>query len=122
MLARLSRRGLPSLAPRVLAADPSVAARPSLPRTPLSLFSTAPAEKHPKDAFRKRLEVENELALEGGGARRVAVQHSKGKLTARERLDLLLDPGSFREYDKLKTHRATEFGMADQVSRRQQPE
>jgi len=73
------------------------------------------AAMHPKDAFRKRLEIENELALQGGGARRVAVQHSKGKLTARERLDLLLDPGSFREYDKLKTHRATEFGMADSV-------
>ncbi|CAM9877786.1 unnamed protein product, partial [Phaeothamnion confervicola] len=38
-------------------------------------------------------------------------QHEKGKLTARERVALLLDPGSFREYDMLKTHRCTDFGM-----------
>ena len=73
------------------------------------------SRQHPKDTFRKRLEIESTKAMEGGGARRVGVQHAKGKLTARERLDLLLDPGSFREYDKLKTHRATDFGMADSV-------
>ena len=41
-------------------------------------------------------------------------QHAKGKLTARERLDLLLDEGSFREYDMLKTHRCEDFGMDEQ--------
>ncbi|HTK92270.1 MAG TPA: acyl-CoA carboxylase subunit beta [Verrucomicrobiae bacterium] len=51
----------------------------------------------------------------GGGAARVAQQHKKGKLTARERLDLLLDPGSFTELDRFVTHRATDFGLADQV-------
>ncbi len=53
-------------------------------------------------------------AKEGGGAVRVESQHSKGKLTARERLDLLLDEGSFEEFDMFVTHRTTDFGLADQ--------
>lgn len=64
-----------------------------------------------KTAFRDRLEDAKKHALHGGGKKRVDAQHSKGKLTARERLDLLLDQGSFQEYDQLKTHRCTEFGM-----------
>ena len=51
----------------------------------------------------------------GGGQRRIEAQHNKGKLTARERLDVLLDPGSFEEYDMFVTHRAVEFGMAETV-------
>ena len=51
----------------------------------------------------------------GGGADRLARQHSTGKLTARERIDLLFDPGSFEEVDKLVTHRCLDFGMGDQV-------
>jgi propionyl-CoA carboxylase beta chain len=50
----------------------------------------------------------------GGGAERIEKQHAAGKLTARERLELLLDPGSFVELDAFVTHRATEFGLADQ--------
>ena len=50
----------------------------------------------------------------GGGPRRVAAQHEKGKLTARERIELLLDEGSFEELDTLVTHRIVDFGMADQ--------
>ncbi|MDF2900179.1 MAG: methylmalonyl-CoA carboxyltransferase [Phenylobacterium sp.] len=50
----------------------------------------------------------------GGGERRIASQHAKGKLTARERLDLLLDEGSFEEFDMFVEHRATDFGMAEQ--------
>jgi propionyl-CoA carboxylase beta chain len=50
-------------------------------------------------------------AREGGGAERVAQQHGKGKLTARERVDLLLDAGSFVETDAFVEHRATDFGM-----------
>jgi acetyl-CoA carboxylase carboxyltransferase component len=50
----------------------------------------------------------------GGGARRIAAQHEKGKLTARERLDLLLDPGSFVEIDQFVTHRATGFGLENE--------
>ena len=51
----------------------------------------------------------------GGGERRIDAQHSKGKLTARERIDVLLDPGSFEEYDMFVTHRARDFGMDGQV-------
>ena len=50
----------------------------------------------------------------GGGEKRIAAQHAKGKLTARERLEVLLDEGSFEEYDMFVTHRATEFGMEKQ--------
>jgi propionyl-CoA carboxylase beta chain len=53
-------------------------------------------------------------AKAGGGERRVANQHAKGKLTARERIDLLLDEGSFEEFDMFVEHRITDFGMADQ--------
>src|SRR5512143_1204193 len=52
-----------------------------------------------------------EQAKQGGGADRVEKQHKQGKLTARERIDLLLDSGSFRELDMFVTHRATDFGM-----------
>ncbi len=62
---------------------------------------------------RERLERMNRQAEAGGGAERVAKQHEAGKLTARERLVLLLDRGSFNELDKFVTHRAHDFGMAD---------
>jgi len=52
-----------------------------------------------------------EAALLGGGKDRIAKQHQKGKLTARERLSLLLDTESFQEYDQLVSHRCTDFGM-----------
>jgi acetyl-CoA carboxylase carboxyltransferase component len=58
-----------------------------------------------------RLERMRAEALQGGGPVRVERQHAWGKLTARERLDLLLDPGSFSELDAFVTHRATEFGL-----------
>ena len=64
-----------------------------------------------KSAFLKSLEEEKQAALLGGGERRIENQHKKGKLTARERLELLLDDGSFREYDMYKSHRCTDFGM-----------
>jgi propionyl-CoA carboxylase beta chain len=53
-------------------------------------------------------------AEEGGGRERRERQHAEGKLTARERVELLLDPGSFEELDKLVEHRCLDFGMADQ--------
>jgi propionyl-CoA carboxylase beta chain len=58
-----------------------------------------------------RLERMRAEALQGGGPVRIERQHAWGKLTARERLDLLLDPGSFVELDAFVTHRATEFGL-----------
>ncbi|HLG60569.1 MAG TPA: acyl-CoA carboxylase subunit beta [Ktedonosporobacter sp.] len=53
-------------------------------------------------------------AMLGGGAKRIEAQHKKGKLTARERIDLLLDPGSFNELDMFVTHRASDFGLDEQ--------
>ena len=54
-------------------------------------------------------------AEEGGGADRRARQHAEGKLSVRERIELLLDEGSFEEVDKLVTHRCRDFGMSDQT-------
>jgi propionyl-CoA carboxylase beta chain len=65
----------------------------------------------------RKLEQLNELrekGKQGGGAKRIETQHGKGKLTARERLDLLFDPGSFEEIDPFVAHRCTDFGMAEQ--------
>src|SRR5262249_24770340 len=50
----------------------------------------------------------------GGGEKRIEAQHKKGKLTARERLELLLDPGSFNELDMFVTHRTSDFGLDEQ--------
>ncbi|MCA3557996.1 MAG: acyl-CoA carboxylase subunit beta, partial [Rhodobacter sp.] len=61
----------------------------------------------------QQLEDRREVARAGGGARRVAAQHAKGKLSARERIDLLLDEGSFEEFDMFVAHRCTDFGMQD---------
>ncbi len=61
-----------------------------------------------------KLEAKREEARLGGGEKRIAAQHAKGKLTARERLEVLLDEGSFEEFDMFVTHRATEFGMDQQ--------
>jgi acetyl-CoA carboxylase carboxyltransferase component len=51
----------------------------------------------------------------GGGERRIEAQHKKGKLTARERIDLLLDEGSFEEFDMFVTHRSTDFGLENET-------
>ena len=64
----------------------------------------------PKDALAARVR----RAEEGGGPERLQRQHAEGKLTARERVELLLDEGSFEELDKLVEHRCLDFGMADQ--------
>ena len=58
------------------------------------------------------LEERRQGARAGGGTRRVEAQHAKGKLNARERLELLLDEGSFEEFDMFVAHRCTDFGMA----------
>ncbi|MGE0753145.1 MAG: acyl-CoA carboxylase subunit beta [Variibacter sp.] len=57
------------------------------------------------------LEERREAARAGGGEKRIEAQHKRGKLTARERIELLLDKGSFEEFDMFVEHRATEFGM-----------
>ena len=61
------------------------------------------------------LEVKNAEALAGGGADKLAKHKEGGRLTARERVDVLLDPGSFVEMDRFVTHRSQNFGMADKL-------
>ncbi len=62
----------------------------------------------------RQLEEKRARARAGGGPRRAEAQHAKGKLTARERIEVLLDPGSFEEWDMFVEHRSTEFGMGEQ--------
>lgn len=59
----------------------------------------------------KELELKREQARVGGGQQRINMQHEKGKLTARERIEVLLDPDSFEEYDMFMEHRCTHFDM-----------
>jgi propionyl-CoA carboxylase beta chain len=59
----------------------------------------------------RELDAKRAAARAGGGEQRVAAQHAKGKLTARERIEVLLDPGSFEEWDMFVEHRCTDFGM-----------
>jgi propionyl-CoA carboxylase beta chain len=68
----------------------------------------------PDDPALRRLEELREKSLEGGGPERVQAQHDKGKLTARERIELLVDPSSFVEIDRFVTHRCRDFGMDDE--------
>jgi propionyl-CoA carboxylase beta chain len=60
-----------------------------------------------------QLEARRAAARLGGGARRIEAQHARGKLTARERIELLLDEGSFEEFDTFVAHRCTDFGMEE---------
>jgi propionyl-CoA carboxylase beta chain len=62
----------------------------------------------------RQLDDKRAAARLGGGEKRIEAQHAKGKLTARERLELLLDPDSFEEWDMFVEHRCTDFGMAEQ--------
>jgi propionyl-CoA carboxylase beta chain len=62
----------------------------------------------------RQLEEKRAAARGGGGKRRIEAQHAKGKLTARERIELLLDEGSFEEWDMFVEHRSTDFGMEGQ--------
>ena len=64
-----------------------------------------------KAAVRDEINALTAQSVEGGGAARIDAQHEKGKLTARERLDVLLDADSFREVDALSTHRCDDFGL-----------
>jgi propionyl-CoA carboxylase beta chain len=60
----------------------------------------------------EELEERRAVARLGGGQKRIDAQHARGRLTARERIDVLLDEGSFEEFDMFVEHRATDFGMA----------
>ena len=61
----------------------------------------------------EQLEQKRAAARLGGGQRRIDAQHKKGKLTARERLEILFDPGSFEEWDMFVEHDCHDFGMDD---------
>src|ERR1700756_4068147 len=61
----------------------------------------------------RQLDEKRAAARVGGGARRVEAQHAKGKLTARERIELLLDADSFEEWDMFVEHRCPDFGMSE---------
>ena len=63
----------------------------------------------------RQLDEKRAAARLGGGQRRIDAQHKKGKLTARERIELLLDPDSFEEWDMFKEHRCNDFGMGGQL-------
>jgi len=62
----------------------------------------------------EQLEKKRAAARLGGGQKRIDAQHGKGKLTARERLEVLLDEGSFEEWDMFVEHRCVDFGMDEQ--------
>ena len=61
----------------------------------------------------EQLEAKRAAARMGGGEKRISAQHGKGKLTARERLEVLLDEGTFEEWDMFVEHGCTDFGMQD---------
>jgi hypothetical protein len=69
-----------------------------------------------KRAFRNRLDATREASLLGGGIDRTNKQHARGSLTARERLELLYDAGTFRELDAFVSHRCQDFGMSNDES------
>ena len=64
---------------------------------------------------RNRIESQKIAATMGGGQKRIDAQHKKGKLTARERVEVLCDPGSFLEYDKFAEHTCRDFGMEKEI-------
>ena len=82
------------------------AAEPSLEKQ-----SAAEPDPHTTAGKIADLERRRHEAVHAGSEQAVAKQHERGKLTARERIDLLLDPGSFTEFDELARHRATDFGI-----------
>jgi methylmalonyl-CoA decarboxylase subunit alpha len=67
-----------------------------------------------EDKIKQLIELREKAKL-GGGEKRIDAQHSKGRYTARERIDILLDEGSFEEYDMFVTHRSHEFGLENQT-------
>ena len=77
-------------------------------------FSTARMFSTQDVSFQQRWTGINKEILEGGGQKRIDKHHSQHKLTARERIELLFDEGTFTEYDRYVTHRCTDFGMQDQ--------
>src|SRR5438132_10145832 len=78
---------------------------------PIYMREKNPITHEEKLAYLREL---REAAIHSASEEAVEKQHARGKLTARERIDLLLDPGSFEELDTFVVHRSTEFGLGDQ--------
>jgi propionyl-CoA/long-chain acyl-CoA carboxylase carboxyl transferase subunit len=95
-----------------MANDLAAPGSPAPAADPAPSADTAPADLHTTAGRVADLERRRYEAVHAGAARQVERQHAKGKMTARERIDALLDPGSFTEFDELARHRATDFGMS----------
>ncbi|MFF3662743.1 carboxyl transferase domain-containing protein, partial [Streptomyces olivochromogenes] len=97
----------------VLAQGPAPAHGPAPAQDPAPAAGPAPAGPGPADIRGRVAELHaiREAARLGPGEKATAAQHAKGKLTARERIALLLDDGSFQEVEQLRRHRATGFGL-----------
>ncbi len=80
----------------------------------LTPLANASAEGTAMKDVLKELERRRAIARAGGGQARIDAQHARGKLTARERIDIFLDEGSFEEFDMFVEHRSTDFGMEKQ--------
>jgi propionyl-CoA carboxylase beta chain len=76
---------------------------------------TSKKQQHIPPTKLERLKNRTRKAAEGGGAERIEKQHSAGKMTARERLEFLLDEGTFEEFDRLVVHRSRDFGLDKQL-------
>ncbi|GAM24071.1 hypothetical protein SAMD00019534_072460 [Acytostelium subglobosum LB1] len=101
---RMTLQGSSSLRSFSTAAAGAPAAAAPAPSTPIDFGEQL-------ERVYGRIQEETDRSLEGGGQKRNDAQHAKGKLLARERIDLLLDSGSFREYDMLVTHRCADFNV-----------
>jgi len=84
---------------------------PDCANVPAGCGAVAPGTESVMKDVLIELERRREEARAGGGAKRIEAQHARGKLTARERLEVLLDEGSFEEFDMFVEHRCTDFGM-----------
>ncbi|PVU86472.1 hypothetical protein BB560_006700 [Smittium megazygosporum] len=90
--------------------------RTSLSRLPAASLAALPRHYSSAPAIRasdlvSKIEKKRQASIIGGGQKRIDSQHAKGKLTARERIDVLLDPETFREYDAFVEHTCVDFGM-----------
>ena len=106
------RSSLPPASSYLLTHVPSIRAAFSSQAEASATTNTAQDPSVIKAAFRSHLESERDRALLGGGQARIDKQHAKGSLTARERLTLLFDSGTFRELDQLKAHLRAHTGIA----------
>src|SRR5215471_381801 len=103
----------PLVQPSRASAAPAPTCQPPAP--PLRVRQSEPAGGRARlmKQILEELEARRARARAGGGERRIESQHAKGKLTARERLDILLDEGSFEEVDMYVEHNCIDFGMSE---------